>query len=372
MKHGKFITMRQNKIRNEDLAKIFHGLTDAEKAKFDNSTVLLTGCGGFLGYYFVHFLTKYKEQLNIQKIIALENFLTGNKDWLEEVVEEYDFFSLHEFNIITDDIHQVPDAEKANLIIHMASIASPTFYRIYPVETIDANITGLRKLFDYYLDKKITGFLFFSSSEIYGDPLSEFIPTPETYRGNVNTMGPRACYDEAKRFGETMCWIFNSKYNFPVTIARPFNNYGPGMSIHDKRLPADFAKCILDGRNLDILSDGKPTRTFCYISDAITGYLKVLTYDKLEAFNIGIDKPEISVKEFAELYVKNAKEIFNYTGKATFGESDDKDYMTDNPNRRCPVIDKAKSMLGYSPTVYVDEGIGRFLEFLKIYNGKLL
>ena len=364
--------MRQNRIITEDLSKIFNGLSDKEKTKFDNSTVLLTGCGGFLGYYFVHFLTKYREQLNIQKIIALENFLTGNKEWLDEIVQEHDFFTLHEFNIISDDISLIPGAEDANLIIHMASIASPTFYRIYPVETIDANITGLRKLFDFYLNKHITGFLFFSSSEIYGDPYKEFIPTPETYRGNVNTMGPRACYDEAKRFGETMCWIFNNQYDFPVTIARPFNNYGPGMSIHDKRLPADFAKCVIEGRDLNILSDGKPTRTFCYISDAITGYLKVLLHDKLDVFNIGIDKPEISVKEFAELYVKNAKEIFDYKGQATFGESDDKDYMTDNPNRRCPVIDKARDILAYNPTIYVDEGIGRFLEFLKIFNGQLL
>lgn len=364
--------MRKNRIINEDLKNIFNGLGAQEKAKFNNATVLLTGCGGFLGYYFVHFLTKYREQLNIKKIIGLENFLTGNKDWLNEVENKYDFFSLYEFNIISDDMGIIPEADNANLIIHMASIASPVFYRIYPLETIDANIAGLRKLFDYYLDKNIRGFLFFSSSEIYGDPHKDFIPTPESYRGNVSTLGPRACYDEAKRFGETMCWIFNSKYNFPVTIARPFNNYGPGMSIHDKRLPADFAKCILEGRDLDILSDGKPTRTFCYISDAITGYLKVLLYDKLEAFNIGMDKPEISVMEFAELYVKNAKEIFNYNGKVVFGESDDKDYMTDNPNRRCPIIIKAKNILGYNPTIYVDEGINRFLEFLKIYNGKLL
>jgi UDP-glucuronate decarboxylase len=366
------MSMRENRIVNEDLEYIYNNLSDKEKAKFDNATILLTGCGGFLGYYFIHFFTRYKKELNIKKVIGLENFLTGNKDWLEEMEGTYDFFDLHKFNIITDDIGQVPGASDANLIIHMASIASPTFYRIYPVETIDANITGLRRLFDYYLNKKITGFLFFSSSEIYGDPFKEFIPTPETYRGNVNTMGPRACYDEAKRFGETMCWIFNNQYHFPVTIARPFNNYGPGMGIHDKRLPADFAKCVVEGRDLNILSDGKPTRTFCYIADSISGYLKVLLYDKLEAFNIGIDKPEISVKEFANLYVKNAKEIFGYTGKATFGQSDDADYMTDNPNRRCPVIDKARDLLNYDPRIYVDEGVGRFLEFLKIYNGKLL
>ncbi|MFW6257139.1 MAG: epimerase, partial [Prolixibacteraceae bacterium] len=121
--------MRKNKIKDEDLIRIFNGLSDEEKAGFDNSVILLTGCGGFLGYYFVHFLTRYKQQLNIRKIIALENFLTGNKEWLEEIDTEYDFFKLHEFNVITDDISKIEGAGDADLIIHMASIASPVFYR---------------------------------------------------------------------------------------------------------------------------------------------------------------------------------------------------------------------------------------------------
>lgn len=364
--------MTKNYILEEDLQKIFNGLSQTEKEKFHHANLLLTGCGGFLGYYFVHFFTRFRNELGIKKIIGLENFLTGNKDWLEQINAKYDYFTLHEFNIIGDDISSVPGASEVNLVIHMASIASPTFYRIYPVETVDANITGLRRLFDFYLNKQIKGFLFFSSSEIYGDPSPEYIPTPETYRGNVNTMGPRACYDEAKRFGETLCWIFNNQYNLPVTIARPFNNYGPGMSINDKRLPADFAKAVLEGRDINILSDGSPTRTFCYISDAITGYLKVLLYDKLDVFNIGIETPEVSVKEFANLFVKNARNILDYKGSAIFSKPEDKEYMTDNPNRRCPDISKARNILNFNPEIYVDEGIGRYLSFLKIYNGKLL
>ncbi|WP_020527934.1 NAD-dependent epimerase/dehydratase family protein [Flexithrix dorotheae] len=363
---------RENEILVEDMAYILGKLSKEEKAKFNNSTVLITGCGGFLGYYFMHFFSRYADELNIKKIIALENFLTGTKDWLDDLVNKNDKITLHEFNVITDDISDVDGADEADLIIHGASIASPTFYRIYPVETIDANITGLRRLLDFYKERDIKGLLFFSSSEIYGDPFPEFIPTDEEYRGNVHTMGPRACYDEAKRFGETMCYIFHHKFNMPISIARPFNNYGPGMNIEDKRLPADFAKCVHEGRDLIMFSDGKPTRTFCYISDAITGYLKVMLYGKLEAFNIGIDKPEVSVKEFANLFVKNAQEVYGYKGKAQFQESDDAEYMTDNPNRRCPKIDKAKSMLNYEPSIYVEEGIGRFLKFLKINNGKLI
>jgi len=363
--------LKENVILKEDLEHIFRNLSNQEKAKFDNSTILITGCGGFLGYYFMHFLSAYSEILNIKKIIALENFLTGTKDWLEELVDKNEKITLHEFNVISDDISKIEGTEDADLIIHGASIASPTYYRIYPVETIDANITGLRRLLDFYAKKPIKGLLFFSSSEIYGDPFPEYIPTKETYRGNVETMGPRACYDEAKRFGETLCYVFNQKFDMPISIARPFNNYGPGMNINDKRLPADFAKCVVENRNLIIFSDGKPTRTFCYIADSITGYLKVLLYGKLEAFNIGIDKPEISVRQFAEYFTKAAEEIYSYKGKAIFQTSDDKEYMTDNPNRRCPDISKARELLDYRPSIYVEEGVSRFLQFLKLNNGKL-
>ena len=361
-----------NQILTEDMAYILGKLSAEEKEKFRNATVLITGCGGFLGYYFMHFLAHYSEELSIKKIIALENFLTGTKGWLEDLAAKNDKILLKEFNVITDNLEDVEGADHANLIIHGASIASPIFYRIYPVETMDANVTGLRRMLDFYKERQITGFIFFSSSEIYGDPLPEFIPTSEDYRGNVATMGPRACYDEAKRYGETLCYVFHHKHNMPISIARPFNNYGPGMNINDRRLPADFAKAVHEGRDLVIHSDGKPTRTFCYIADAIAGYFKILMHGTLDVFNIGIDKPEISVAEFAESFLRNAREIYDYKGKVEFKISTDKEYMTDNPNRRCPVITKAKEVLNYQPSIYVDEGIGRYLKFLKINNGELL
>lgn len=357
----------QNPILAEDMAYILNRLTEDEKSIFRDSTILITGSGGFLGYYFMHFFATWADQLGIKKIISLENFLTGTRDWMEQLARENDKISLHTFNVITDDIRDIPGADEANLIIHGASIASPTFYRIYPLETIDANVTGLRRLLDFYVKKPIRGFLFFSSSEIYGDPFPQFIPTPEEYRGNVACMGPRACYDEAKRFGETLCYTFNTQFGMPVSIARPFNNFGPGMSIHDKRLPADFAKAVVEGRDIVIHSDGSPTRTFCYIADAITGYLKVLLYGKLEAFNIGMDRPECSVRQFAEHFVQKAVTVFDYQGEFRYQPSEDKDYLTDNPNRRCPDLTKARTMLGYSPEVLVEDGIERYLRFLK-YN----
>lgn len=362
----------KNRILIEDMIAIYDRLSDQEKNKLLNSTILLTGCGGFLGYYFMHFFAHFAEKLQIKKIIALENFLTGTKDWLDQLVESNpDLIKLYEFNVISDSVENISEAANADIVIHMASIASPTFYRIYPIETVDANITGLRRLLDFYADKELKGFLFFSSSEIYGDPFPEFIPTKEDYRGNVASIGPRACYDEAKRFGETLCYLFAQKHNMPIGIARPFNNYGPGMNVNDKRLPADFAKAVIEGRDLEILSDGSPTRTFCYISDAINGYLKVLLHGKFDYFNIGMDNPELSVKQFAELFNEQGRRIFDYKANISFKVSADKEYLTDNPNRRCPDIAKARTILNYDPSVLVKDGIGRYLEFLHINNGKL-
>ena len=172
--------------------------------------------------------------------------------------------------------------------------------------------------------------------------------------------------------GKRCVTCFRKNMGMPIGIARPFNNYGPGMNINDKRLPADFAKAVIEGRNLEILSDGTPTRTFCYISDAINGYLKVLLHGKFDYFNIGMDKPEISVREFAQIFNEHGRAIFDYKGQITFQVSADKEYLTDNPNRRCPDITKARTILHYTPTVSVQEGVGRYLAFLHTNNGKLL
>lgn len=355
-----------NNIVKQDLERIWGCLTAGEKAKFQGSTVLFTGGAGFLGFYFIHFLTRYQEELGVKKVICLDNFQVGEPKWLRDL-SAAGKVELHRFNVITDDVANVPGAEEANLIYHMASIASPIFYRKYPIETLDANIWGLRRLLDFYCEKNIRGFAFFSSSEIYGDPTPENIPTPETYRGNVDCQGPRACYDEAKRFGETMCYLFHQKYNMPITIIRPFNNYGPGMRLNDARVPADFANAVRQNQDILMFSDGSPTRTFCYISDAITGYLKCIAHaaDGFEAFNIGMDKPEISIRRLAEIYTEAGKEIFGYTGKANFAVSEDTEYLRNNPNRRCPVIDKARRLLGYEPQVDVEQGVRYFLAYVK-------
>ena len=151
----------------------------------------------------------------------------------------------------------------------------------------------------------------------------------------------------------------------PLTVARPFNNYGPGMKLEDRRLPADFARCVLEGRNIEILSDGSPTRTFCYVADAIVGYFLCLFHGKYDYFNIGSDTPEISVLDIAKIYQKISKENLGTNIEVRYEKSDDKDYLIDNPNRRCPIITKAKTLLGYNPQISIEDGVARYLNFLK-------
>lgn len=357
-----------NKILLEDLESI--NTVIGKTNRFKDAVIVLTGCAGFLGYYFLQYFLLNSEQLGIRKVIGLDTFLLNKPAWLTDLCIEFpDILTLHVFDVSKDEISSIDGLTEARFVIHAASIASPTFYRQFPIETIDANIWGLRKLFDFFKNKSfLEGLLFFSSSEIYGDPPAYFIPTDEEYRGNVSCHGPRACYDESKRFGETMCWVYAKKFGLPITIARPFNNYGPGMRIEDKRLPADFAKCIIENRDIIILSDGTPSRTFCYISDAITGYLLCLLYGKHDYFNIGTEKPELMVRDFAEIFRNAGARIFGYSGKVRYEQSADQDYMTDNPNRRCPIIKKAREKLGYNPIVSVEEGVSRYLNFLKYQN----
>jgi nucleoside-diphosphate-sugar epimerase len=148
----------------------------------------------------------------------------------------------------------------------------------------------------------------------------------------------------------------------PVAIARPFNNFGPGLKISDRRVIPDFARDVLDGRDIVLLSDGSASRTFCYVADAVSGYFKVLVKGRPgEPYNIGVEQPEVSMAELAERIAGTARELFGFEGAVVRQASSDPDYLVDNPSRRCPVIAKARTELGYDPTVTLDEGLRRAL-----------
>jgi len=325
--------------------------------RFSGKKILLTGAAGFLGCQFIH----YFKVLNDSSILdtschlyAWDNYLRGIPDWLNELHGNTEI-TIQQKDIITDIDYPNPD-----FIIHAASIASPIYYRKYPIETIDANVTGLRNLLEYCRVYSIESFLSFSTSEIYGDPDSHHIPTDEDYRGYVSCTGPRACYDESKRLGETLCVNYWQIHNIPVKIVRPFNNYGPGLNITDKRVVPDFFRDVINNRDITLLSDGESFRTFCYISDAIEGYLRILLSDyNGEPFNIGAKSPEVSMGELAEI-------IINVSGKklnVQYQASSDSDYLTDNPKRRCPSIKKAERLLNYNPKVTLEDGLKRTYEY---------
>ncbi|MGA7936930.1 MAG: NAD-dependent epimerase/dehydratase family protein [Kovacikia sp.] len=341
------------------------GNLQSEFTRMSGKNLLIVGGAGFLGYYLIQSVLHWNQTSGTAPIqlTVYDNYIRGIPDWLTRLKGNPNLtLSKHD---ITQPLPA--DIEDFQYIIHAASIASPTYYRKYPIETMDANVNGLRILLEYCKQQKaagkpVEGFLFFSTSEIYGDPSPENIPTPETYRGNVSCTGPRACYDESKRYGETLCVNFAQQYNLPIKIARPFNNYGPGLKITDKRVLPDYVRDVMAGRDIVMLSDGSPTRTFCYIADAITGYYKVLVVGGAgEAYNIGTETPEMPMATLADKVVEVSKDLFGYTGKVVRQASEDQAYLIDNPNRRCPVITKARSELGYDPCISVDDGLRRAL-----------
>jgi UDP-glucuronate decarboxylase len=359
-------------VARGDLDRLAERLDDVFR-QMSGTRLLITGGAGFLGYYLVQAPLAWNRANPTSdpvQVTVHDNFLRGAPGWLLDL-DDPNLRWLRR-----DVLEELPSSEGLfDHIIHAASVASPTFYRRHPIETMDANVQGLRILLDHAAgrvgtDRLVRSVLFFSTSEIYGDPDPGSIPTPESYRGNVSCTGPRACYDESKRYGETLCVNFAAQRGVAVTIVRPFNNYGPGMLIDDRRLVPDLVRDVLEGRDMVLLSDGSMTRTFCYVADAVDGYYRALLHGRPgEPYNIGTDSPEISVTGLAERLSSVAADILGYRGQVVGRASDDPDYLVDNPNRRCPIIDKARTELRYEPEVGLDEGLARTLRWFRWQEG---
>lgn len=345
-------------IVDEDIDRIIHVLGDEAKA-FEGKTILISGGGGFLGSYIIatlHTLNKnvFKKPC---RVISIDNYITGSpKNLIHDIRDDHILF-------VKDDIQKPLTIINGSVdyIIHAAGLASPFHYKKYPLETIEAAIIGARNLLDLARVKKPAGFLFFSSSEIYGDPDPQHIPTPETYKGNVACVGPRACYDESKRLSETICAIYQERFGVPVKIVRPFNVYGPGMRPDDYRVIPAFANNGLRGKPLRVYGSGNQTRTYCYISDAVAGFFKALLLGTPgEAYNIGIDEGEVSVEDLARMTARIigngfAIELIDYPDS----------YPPDEPRRRCPDLTKARKELAYSPIIGLRHGLERTLRWYR-------
>lgn len=335
-------------------------LKDIKKeAKFlEGKTVLISGGAGFLGTYinFVIFLLNKYSFKKKCKVISIDNYITGTKKNAMLDLQDENFIFLNQDIKLPLNI-----AEKIDFVIHAAGIASPFYYKKYPLETLESAIIGAKNLLEFSRKQKIESFLLFSSSEIYGNPDPAYIPTPETYEGRVSSIGPRSCYDESKRLAETLSMLYYQIYSIPVKIVRPFNIYGPGMKHTDYRVIPSYIYAGLQKKSLPVHDTGIQTRTFCYITDALTSIFKVLLSGKNgEVYNIGNDNPELSMNELASMVA----EILG-TGVKPRRKPYPAGYPTEEPRRRRPDLTKIKAELGYIPRVDLRTGLQKTIRWFK-------
>jgi dTDP-glucose 4,6-dehydratase len=307
-----------------------------------NKRILITGAAGFLGSHLCdRFINEGYD------VVAMDNLITGDLKNIEHLfkLKEFEFYH-HD---VTKFIH-VPG--RLDYILHFASPASPIDYLKIPIQTLKVGALGTHNCLGL-AKAKGSRILVASTSEVYGDPLVH--PQTEEYWGNVNPVGPRGVYDEAKRFMESITMAYHTYHKVETRIIRIFNTYGPRMRLNDGRALPAFIGQVLRGEDLTVFGDGSQTRSFCYVDDLIDGIYKLLMSDYVYPVNVG-NPVEISLLEFAE-------EILKLTGssaKIVF-----KDLPVDDPKQRKPDITKAKNILGWEPTIGRAEGLKRTYEYFK-------
>lgn len=332
--------------------------SDSALKTMSGKKIALFGSAGFLGRYYFEILNEVAEKFKIT-LVGFDNGITAGALGEKQSALAHGYFSFHQLDLIHDEIFEL--VSDCDYLVHGAGIASPYHYNKFPLETFDVSIIGVRKILEV---AKRTGarVTFFSSSEIYGDPIASEVPIRECYRGNVNTIGPRACYDESKRGGETLCHIYHEYYGVHTNIVRPFNVYGPGMQRNDYRVMPNFAAALLDGKPLKVYGSGLQTRTFTYIEDAMVGFLATIANGAMgHPYNIGNPQGEMSIVELAQIFCEVGAEMGCHPNVSTVQYPDS--YPADEPMRRCPDITKAREHLGFDPIVSTRDGVGRFLRW---------
>ncbi len=330
---------------NKEIEEIINNLGELSKSVEDKN-ILVTGGAGFLGSWICEALIEQQA-----KVICVDNLVSGLQSNISHLMAK------DNFKFIQHDITQpIFFDEPIDIVMHLASRASPFEFEKYPIQILKANTLGIWVALGI-AKKHNARFLYTSTSEIYG--CADEIPTSEEYRGNVNPIGPRSCYDEAKRCGESYVIAYQMQHDLDTRIARIFNTYGPRMraeGVYGRVIPR-FIEQALSNKPITIFGDGSQTRSFCYVTDQVEGLLKLafLEEAKGEVINIGSDK-EITILELAELI----KEMTNSKSEIVFEA-----LPKDDPPRRKPDITKAKKILDWEPKVELKEGLSKMIEWFE-------
>ena len=306
------------------------------------SRIVVLGGAGFLGSHLCDALVKRGDE-----VVAVDNFSTGSKNNLQQLN------NAKNFSVVDADICEpIEIAGRVDLVLNFASPASPKKYLQIPIQTLQAGSLGIENAVQLAL-KNNARLIMASTSEVYGDPLTS--PQSETYFGNVNPIGVRSCYDEAKRFAEALLMAHSRVSGLNLGIVRIFNTYGPRLDPDDGRVVSTLISQAVSNQDLTVHGDGKQSRSFCYVDDLIRGVIALADSNEIGPINLGNDK-EISVLELANLVLK----INQSSNKITFTQA-----MDDDPQQRCPDLTLAKSKLNWSPTISVEDGLSRTIDWFK-------
>ncbi len=322
---------------------------------FKDKTVLVTGAAGFVGSHLVDELLESKAT-----VIGVDNLITGRKENIKHLfttggtVENFAFL---ETDAVQSPATYLDEEVKIDIVFHLASPASPPKYQQSPVETYLINSLGTHHLLDYLKTSNHEArFVFASTSEVYGNP--EVHPQTEDYWGNVNPNGVRSCYDEGKRLGETICGVFNRDFGMDVRIARIFNTYGPRINPTDGRVIPNFVKQALSNEPITIYGDGSQTRSYCYVSDLVSGLMKLASVDAAKGETINLGNPdEYTIQQTAEVVLKIT---------SSSSEIAHQNLPLDDPQRRKPDISKAKQLLDWEPIVDFEQGLQETIQSFRL------
>jgi nucleoside-diphosphate-sugar epimerase len=304
------------------------------------SRIVITGGAGFLGSHMSRVLLERGDQ-----VVVVDNLCTGQRSNVADL-ERDAAFEL----IVADVSREIPVSGPVDGVFHFASPASPPEYLEMPLETLDVGSIGTRNALDLARVHDAR-FLVASTSEIYGDP--HVHPQPETYNGNVNPVGPRSVYDEAKRFAETVTMTYHRLYGLRTAIVRIFNTYGPRLRPADGRVVSNFLAQAVDGKPLTVYGDGLQTRSFCYVDDEVSGIIALYDSDVVEPVNIG-NPDEYTMLELADV----VREVTGSSSDLVFEA-----LPVDDPTQRKPDITRARELLGWEPAVSLREGLSRMHEW---------